>query len=281
MTNKHAALAVLFLFALASSVGVFFQKEAYSFPTTDQKAPQEETVTGTALETMNASGYTYINVDTGKEKLWVAIPQSEVKKDDKVTFYQGMVMPEFESKSLKRTFKNIIFSSGLVDPNNTNSNKAENTTTNSPKKSGDSFAEAVKAEGGQIAPPGSAMPQKSGGSAGATAAPVKIKVDKAEGKNSYTVSEIFDKAKDLSGQKVRVKGKVAKYNAGIMGKNWIHIQDGTGDSAAKTHDLVATTKERLASAGDVITIEGVVAADKDFGFGYKYSVIIEEASVIK
>ena len=63
-----------------------------------------------------------------------------------------------------------------------------------------------------------------------------------------------------------------------MGKNWIHIQDGTGDPQKNTHDLVVTT-DGMAEKGEVVTIEGVVAANKDFGSGYKYEVIIEDAKV--
>jgi len=103
---------------------------------------------------------------------------------------------------------------------------------------------------------------------------------KAEGENGFTVAEIFEQAKDLDGKKVRVRGQVVKFNANIMGRNWLHLQDGSGDPMQNTHDLVVTTTDQLSSP-KVITIEGVVAADKDFGAGYNYVVIIEDSVIVK
>jgi hypothetical protein len=158
---------------------------------------------------------------------------------------------------------------------------ADNTQKVSPpeeKRSGDSFSEAVKAE----SHPAVQVPkeQVSGGSNAAMAPFVDIKVAKATGENAYTVFEIFSKSKELNGKMVRVQGKVVKYNPSIMGKNWIHIQDGSGDPMKSTHDLVATSTE-TATVGDVITIRGKLAADKDFGAGYSYTAIIEEAQLKK
>ena len=71
-------------------------------------------LSGTVLETMDASGYTYMNLDTGDQQIWVAIPQSEVSKGEKVSVVEGMEMKDFHSNSFNRTFKSIIFSPGLV-----------------------------------------------------------------------------------------------------------------------------------------------------------------------
>ena len=65
-----------------------------------------------------------------------------------------------------------------------------------------------------------------------------------------------------------------------MGKNWHHIQDGTGDPTNNTHDLVVTSSA-IVEKGTIISFEGVLAADKDFGAGYRYDVIIEDAGVVK
>jgi len=140
-----------------------------------------------------------------------------------------------------------------------------------------SFKNAVKAEKGTPHVP---VEQLSGGSAAARAPFTEVKIEKATGKNAYSVAEIFAKSKSLDGKVVRVRGKVVRYNPAIMGRNWIHIQDGTGDPMKNTHDLVATSTEK-ATVGDVITVEGKLAADKDFGAGYTYAAIIEGAKVIK
>jgi len=107
-----------------------------------------------------------------------------------------------------------------------------------------------------------------------------ISVERADGENSFTVGDLFEKASELNGTTVRVRGKVVKYNANIMGRNWIHLQDGTGDPMQNTHDLVITTTSEVGSP-DVITIEGTLTADKDFGAGYKYEVIVENGTIIQ
>jgi hypothetical protein len=104
-------------------------------------------------------------------------------------------------------------------------------------------------------------------------------MERAAGENGFTVAELFGKAQELDGKSVRVRGQVVKFNANIMGRNWLHIQDGTGSPDANTHDLVITTSQEAAADWDIITMEGVLAANKDFGSGYSYSVIIEEASL--
>ena len=75
---------------------------------------------------------------------------------------------------------------------------------------------------------------------------------------------------------VKLRGKVVKYNAGIMGKNWIHLQDGT--SNGDENDITITT-EMSAKVGDIITVEGKIALDKDFGAGYLYKIIVEESQI--
>ena len=79
-----------------------------------------------------------------------------------------------------------------------------------------------------------------------------------------------------NGKKVRIRGQVVKFNANIMGRNWLHLQDGTG--AAGTNDLTITSAATV-NVGDTILAKGVVTTNKDFGFGYKYDVIIEKADV--
>ena len=91
-----------------------------------------------------------------------------------------------------------------------------------------------------------------------------------------TVAALYKDKASLAGQVVRVQGKVVKVNKGIMGRNWLHLQDGTGD--AKSNDLTVTSNE-VANVGDQVTVTGKVAVDKDFGAGYMYGLILEEASI--
>jgi len=140
-------------------------------------------------------------------------------------------------------------------------------------------------------PPG-AMPPPPGGmppagmaaqhaAAGAGPADVAdVKVPKATGANAKTVAEIYGQKAQLKEKKVTVRGKVVKANSGIMGKNWFHIRDGSGTQAKGDNDITVTT-DAQAAVGDVVVVVGVVRVEKDFGAGYAYPVIIEEATFSK
>ena len=135
----------------------------------------------------------------------------------------------------------------------------------------------VLAAGGDASAFGNAA---SGGSEGAKAPATSepIKVEKAKGADAYTVSEAYEKAGNLDKKAVVVRGKVVKVSKGIMGKNWVHLRDGSGDPGKGTNNLVVTTQD-VPNIGDVVTAKGTLYKDKDFGSGYKYQVIVEEATV--
>ena len=197
-------------------------------------------VSGKVVETMNSGGYTYALVEKSGTKTWVALPQSTITVGSEIACQPGMVMNNFKSTSLNRSFESIVFSGGLAS------------------------ADAVV-----VAP----IPT-------AASTPAKtITVSKAEGANAQTVDEIFEKKDPLANKPVAVQAKVVKVSRGIMGKNWLHLQDGTGNQAAGTNDLVVTT-DALPEVGAVVTIKGNLSRDRDFGAGYFYGVIIENAEVI-
>lgn len=108
----------------------------------------------------------------------------------------------------------------------------------------------------------------------------ELEVAKADGDNAYTVSELFAQGEGLDGQAVRVKAQVVKFSPAIMGRNFIHLQDGTGSESDRTHNLVATSQENV-EVGEIVTIEGTLAANKDFGAGYTYLVILEDSTVVE
>ena len=105
-----------------------------------------------------------------------------------------------------------------------------------------------------------------------------IHVPKASGANARTVADIVIKAAELKDKQVQVRGKIVKYNAEVMGKNWLHLRDGSGTAADNTQDVLVTTTSP-AKLGDVVTATGVVRTNKDFGSGYSYKVLIEEATL--
>ena len=100
-------------------------------------------------------------------------------------------------------------------------------------------------------------------------------IARAEG--GKTIAEVFAGKDQLAGQNVVVRGKVVKANANIMGKNWLHVRDGSGSEG--TNDLTVTTSGTMPNVGDTVVVTGPVALNKDFGMGYQYDVIIEDAAV--
>jgi len=240
-------------------------------------------IKGKVLETMNAAGYTYLSLDSAAGPVWVAIPETEVAVGQEVECQPGMVMNKFHSQSLNRDFDSIVFSAGLAgsaksfNPHATPAKTAQA----APKQESGSFAEALQQEKPREAKPGVEAMEMMGsaGSMGAVVPFAELKVDKAEGTNARTVVEVFAQAAELGQQKVRVRGKVVKLSRMIMGKNWVHLQDGTGDPMSNSHDLVFTTMAEP-EQGQVVTLEGTLEVGKDFGYGYKYAVIVEDALVV-
>lgn len=199
-------------------------------------APAPMVVTGEVLEVQDVESYTYLRLKTKDGETWAAVSRAPVKKGATVTIEDAMVMNNFESRSLKKTFQAIVFGS-LAGANS------------------------------------------HGGMAKAADAPVTpdAKVAKASGPNAKTVAEIITQSADLKDKAVLVRGKVVKYNAGIMGKNWIHLRDGSGSAVGNTNDVLITSMN-VVKVGDVVTAKGIVRTDKDFGSGYFYKVIVEEAT---
>ncbi len=95
---------------------------------------------------------------------------------------------------------------------------------------------------------------------------------------TITIAELYANKTVYQGKTVRLHGKVVKYNPNIMGKNWVHIQDGTEHEGK--NDLTATTG-MTTKVGDEITIEGTVVLNKDLGAGYFYEILLEDATIVK
>jgi hypothetical protein len=219
-------------------------------------------VTGEVLEVKEVAVYTYLHLKIATGETWAAVVKAPVAIGAKVTLDNVMVMENFESKELKQVFPTILFGS-----------LASTGPTAADPHAGMTQALADPHAGMHQAP---ADPH-----AGMTEAPVAMadaKLAKATGPNAYTVAEIIGNADKLKDKPVRVQGKVVKYNAGIMDKNWIHLRDGSGSAADGNNDILVTT-DANAKLGDVVTVSGVVHTNKDFGSGYTYKILIEEATL--
>ena len=198
----------------------------------------------TVQEVIQSSNYTYLRVAEDSKESWIAITRQEVEVGKTYYFEPSIEMTNFTSKELKRTFPVILFVAKFSNMPIVANEKA--IVSDPPKGK----QPAVAKEG--------------------------IKVQRAA--NGITIAELFAKKDTYAGKSIKIKGEVVKYNPQIMGKNWLHIQDGTNSNGS--FDLTITTNEEV-KVGDVVTFEGVVALNKDFGAGYSYDVIVEEGKTIK
>jgi hypothetical protein len=208
-------------------------------------APASPTVSGKLLERLDAASYSYLRIQTAQGEVWAAVPQAKLEKGAEVAVVNAMPMGAFESKTLNKKFDNIYF--------------------------------GTLGEAGAAAP-APAAPAATG--AKAPDATMVEKLAKAPGAEGRSVDEIHAQKAALKDKTVAIHGKVVKASMGVMGKNWLHLRDGSGDPEKGTHDLTVTTQDD-AKVGDVIVVKGVLHTDKDFGSGYRYAVIVEDAKIQK
>jgi hypothetical protein len=200
---------------------------------------------GEVLEVKDVPNYTYLRIKTSSGEVWAAVATAQVKKGANVTIENAAQMDNFESKSLKKTFPKIFFGSLAT-------------------VSGTGAAQV------SAAPSGAAKADLTG----------DVKVPKASGPQARTVAEIISQSASLKDKPVLLHARVVKYSAAIMGKNWLHLRDGSGSASDATQDLLATSAD-VARVGDIVLLKGTVRKDKDFGSGYAYKVLIEDAKLQK
>ncbi len=236
--------------------------------------PQLVTVSGTVLETMDASDYTYMRLKTASGETWAAITKTKIAKGDAVTVTNAMVMDGFQSKTLNRTFDHILF--GVLAAPGAASAAAP--AAGAAAAALPMVSDHAPTAGTTAGETPQQMAAQHGQAAGGPPDAPDVKVPKAEGANAKTVAELWAHRTALKGKDVTVKAKVVKVTNGVMGKNWLHVRDGSGSKTAKDNDLTVTS-DATAKVGDVVTVTGVVSIDKDFGAGYAYPVILENAKL--
>ncbi|MCC6748907.1 MAG: nucleotide-binding protein [Deltaproteobacteria bacterium] len=204
-------------------------------------------MSGTVLEAFPAAGYTYLRLKATEGEIWAAVMKAEIKKGAVVRVTNASLMRNFASRTLNRTFPAIYF--GTL---------------------GDGAGAAVAQAPASPGTPPKGAPAASG--------PKGPRLPKAEGPTGRTVAEVFAQKDQLKEKPVAVRARVTKFNAKILGRNWLHVEDGTGSAAGKDGDLTVTTAD-LAEVGDVVLLRGVVRVGKDFGAGYSYPVMVEGAKL--
>lgn len=198
-----------------------------------------------AMEVLQANKYTYLRVKENEAEHWVTLPKIEAEVGKTYYYQGGFQMTNFESKDLSRTFDAVLFIAGISDE---------------PIIAGAQLTQDI------------AIPHSSK----SINEKKEITVDPVQ--YGISIAELYSNLDSYAGKLVKIKGEVTKYNAMIMGKNWIHIQDGTDHSGH--FDLTATTGAEL-KVGDVVSIEGKITLDKDFGYGYFYEVLMEDAKLLE
>jgi hypothetical protein len=247
--RRSIALASLALSVLACSKSKESDRVPLATAPAAPAAAMGDVVTGTLLEQIAASPYVYLRIKTANGEVWAAVNEARLTIGAPVTVFNAMLMEKFDSRTLKRTFDRIYFGSLEAPP---------------------SVPPAGMA--------GSSAAPSSAGTPPAVDARVP-KVAKAAGADARTIAEVWSEQGALTGKSVSIRGVVVKYNPGVMGKNWIHLQDGSGDAAKGTHDITVTTMD-AATVGATVTITGAVHTKRDFGAGYSYAVIVEDAKVV-
>lgn len=204
--------------------------------TAEQGQPAEHRIV--AEEILNTDKYTYVRAKEGDQENWIAISKRDVQKGGHYVYSGGLMKKNFMSKEFNRVFETVYLVSDF----------REEGTSGAPPAAGGNIPEAKDA----LEAPKSLKP-----------APGAIRI-----------ADLVANLAKYEGKMVKVTGKCVKVNPMIMGRNWVHLQDGSG----KDLDLTVTTMENVA-LGSIVTLEGTIALNKDFGAGYKYGYIMEAATL--
>ena len=199
---------------------------------------------GIVKEVIQTTNYTYCFVNTNNTDYWIAISKLNINEGEVIYYNKGLEMLNFHSKELDRTFSVVYFVQKASK--NPNSGIVTNTVTKD----------------------------------NLTTKPIidkkNFSYDKAF--DGITISDLYANRDKYANKKVRIRGRITKFNSSIMSRNWAHIQDGTDNNG--NFDLTVTTQETV-NIDELVTFEGTIALDKDFGAGYFYPIIMEEAVIIK
>ena len=195
------------------------------------------------VEVHQANSYSYLLLEEDGNEYWIAVNKDIYEKGQVIYHLSGMEMKDFESKDLDRTFESIWFVQDVSD---------------------EPIYDTQEMVRGQTEPQKPQLKKE------------EVSIDVPEG--AVTIGELYANLDAYKDMEVTVRGEVIKLNMAIMDRNWIHIQDGTGDE--EHFDLTVTT-QHAPQKGDVVTYKGKVSVNRDFGMGYFYELILEDAVVVE
>ena len=224
---------------------------------------QDNAIRGKVLEKLEASQYTYLKLQTAEGEIWTAVPKTATAVGATAAVLGPVWMDNFKSGTLNRTWERIAF--GTLE-GETPPTALGNTTAPARGPAGPGMFAAAAASSGAPANHPAVAPVDSG----------PIKVARASGPQGNTIAGVYDRKAQLKDKQVSVRGKVVKATNGVMGKNWLHLRDGTGKGGS---DDLTIASDDTAIVGATVLVSGTVHLDRDLGAGYRYDVIVEDARV--
>jgi hypothetical protein len=240
---KSKIVTVLALLVCCSLSACGNAPSASDTPSIEAAAPDVQAHGSRVTEVIQAGKYTYVLVESGDETLWAAAPSVDVEVGDEVVLPEGMMaMKDWHSKTLDRTW-DVVY-----------------------------FAGRISKAGAAVPPPGhDRMIEESGKAAAVDYSAIAV----PEG--GKTVAQLYEQSESLADQPVVLRGIVVKVANDIMGKNWVHVRDGSGEPGSD--DLTVTTSDRPA-VGNQVVVRGNLSTDVDFGAGYAFEVIVQDADLV-
>jgi hypothetical protein len=235
MNKRNIIIAIVILLGLFLITIPFWNNGGKGRKAKDLLPGVHEAVISEVIQTSN---YTYLQVEEEKDNCWIAVTKRQAKEGEIIYYTNGLEMNNFESKELGRTFPTIFF----VE---------------------DVSSEPITGK--------SDVPLETNARKAAIARNGNISVKTVPG--GINLSTLFENHSKYAGKEVTIRGIVTKYNAMIMGKNWVHIQDGSEYSGL--FDLTITTRDSVL-VGNAVTFTGTIGLNKDFGAGYFYKIIMED-----
>ena len=235
MRTNTVFITVVIILGIVMLAIIFFNKGKDSIP----KDLPSGTHAVAIKEVIQTSKYTYFRVAENENIYWIAVTKREAREGDVIYYSNPLEMNNFFSKELERTFQTVFFVQDVSD-------KPMSLEKTAPEPLAAKGKEIIKRD--------------------------DIKVNRT--KNGITIADLYEHSADCVGKTVKIRGVVTRYNSMVMGKNWVHIQDGTDFSG--NFDLAVTTLDNVA-LGNTVTFTGEISLNKDFGAGYFYKVIVEEA----
>lgn len=233
-----------------SKTGIFSDESPTEVSSADNSTLNDALHTVKVNEILPSSKYLYINVNEEgvEEPFWIATRIMDINVGEIYFYNGGLLKTNYESKEYNKVFEKIyLISSNLVPADHANNPgllEKNNASTAKPKLKN--------------------IPKP-------ISAPVKI----VTVKGSVKIAELVKNFKKYEGKTIQISGVCVKLNANIMGKNWVHLKDGSKDD----YDLVVTTNE-IINEGTIVSMKAKVSLNKDFGAGYKYDLILEEGTII-